>query len=429
MRILLLGASGFIGSAVGARLAADGHDVRVLSRSKPSCRGPHLTHVRFDIAAARRPEQWQPLLHDVAAVVNCAGTLQDAPGESTRGVHETGIAALVQACEAAGVRRFVHLSAIGVDRETPTPFSQSKWNGDRIIMATRLDWVILRPSVVVGRNAYGGSALLRGLAALPVFPDLPDSGPLQLVHLDDLVETITFFLGPEAPARCAIEIAGPRAWPFADAVALFRRWLGWPRAPRIPVPAGLASTLYRLGDAAGLLGWRTPVRSTAEREIRRGAVGDPSEWTRLTGIVPRDIEAWMQREPASVQERWFACLYLLKPLIILGFGLYWIATGIVSFTAGWAQGLALLRHAGLYSNMGPLTVAAGAAADIAVGCAILYRPWAKYGLYAALALSAVYALIATLMLPGLWADPLGPLLKILPIVLLNLAALAILPER
>jgi uncharacterized protein YbjT (DUF2867 family) len=429
LRILLLGASGFIGSAVGVRLAAEDHEIIAVSRSKPSGAERRITHVRFDIAAAAKPEQWQPLLDNVHAVINCAGTLQDAAGESTRGVHETGIAALVRACEVAGVRRLVHLSAIGVDRERPTAFSQSKWNGDRAIMASTLDWVILRPSVVVGRGAYGGSALLRGLAALPMFPMLPGSGALQLVHLDDLVETIAFFIRPDAPARCTLEIAGPRAWPFADAVALFRCWLRWPPAYRISAPAFLASTLYKSGDLAGLLGWRTPIRSTAQREIRRGAVGDPAEWTRLTGIVPRDIEMWMHREPASVQERWFARLYLLKPLIIAGFGLYWIATGIISFTAGWPHGLALLQQARVGTGFAALVVAAGAAADIVIGCAILYRPWARYGLYAALFLSAAYVVIATVMLPALWSDPLGPLLKIVPIVLLNLAALAILPER
>jgi uncharacterized protein YbjT (DUF2867 family) len=407
----------------------DGHDVLAVSRSRPSCTGPQVTHIRFDIAAATTAEQWRPLLRDISAVVNCAGTLQDAPGESTRGVHESGIAALVHACEAAGVRRFVHLSAIGVDRETPTAFSKTKWNGDRAIMASALDWVILRPSVVIGRSAYGGSALLRGLAALPIFPELPDSGPLQLVHLDDLVDTIAFFVRADAPPRCALEIAGPRVWPFADAAALFRRRLRWPPARRIAVPAFAAGMLYKIGDLAALLGWRTPIRSTAEREIRRGAVGDPAEWTRLTGIVPRDIETWMQREPASVQERWFAALYLLKPLIFGGFGLYWIATGIVSFTAGWGQGLALLARAGISPAFAAAVVAAGALADIAIGCAILYRPSARYGLYAALLLSAAYAVIATIMLPDLWADPLGPLLKIVPIVLLNLAALAILPDR
>jgi hypothetical protein len=296
-------------------------------------------------------------------------------------------------------------------------------------MASGLDWVILRPSVVVGSSAYGGSALLRGLAALPILPVLPDAGALQFVHLDDLVDTIVFFISPAAPSRCVLEIAGTRAWSFADAVALFRHWLRWPRTRHVPVPRWAAALLYGAGDVAGWLGWRTPVNSTAQAEIRRGAVGDPAEWTRISCIVPRDIETWMQAEPAPVQERWFARLYALKAPIIAIFGLYWIATGVISFSIGWHPGLALLALAGLTRPVAATIVALGAAADIAIGCAILIRRTARLGLYAALALTIGYAIIATVILPELWADPLGPLLKIFPIVLLNVAALAILQDR
>jgi uncharacterized protein YbjT (DUF2867 family) len=126
------------------------------------------------------------VLPGIDAVINCAGILQDAPGTSVVGVHLRGPAALFRACQDAGVRRVVHLSAVGVDREAPTAFSRSKRAGDEALMALELDWVILRPSVVVGRSVYGGSALMRGLAALPLLPVMPQTAPLQPVWLDDL---------------------------------------------------------------------------------------------------------------------------------------------------------------------------------------------------------------------------------------------------
>jgi len=118
--------------------------------------------VNIDVAHATSPEAWLPLLAGIDAVLNCAGTLQDGPADSTSGVHSEGVAALIQACEAIAVRKFVHLSAIGIDRETPTPFSQTKLAGDNALIRSRLDWIILRPSVIIGRPAYGGSALIRG---------------------------------------------------------------------------------------------------------------------------------------------------------------------------------------------------------------------------------------------------------------------------
>ena len=93
-------------------------------------------------------------------------------------------------------------------------------------MASDLDWIILRPSVVVGRPAYGGSALFRGLASLPVLPVMPNTGLLQVVQLDDVADTVLFFLAPGAPTRLALDLAGPEQLPFTEVVRKYRRWLG-----------------------------------------------------------------------------------------------------------------------------------------------------------------------------------------------------------
>jgi uncharacterized protein YbjT (DUF2867 family) len=360
--------------------------------------------------------------------VNCAGALQSGPGDSLSGVHEKGPAALFAACEAAGVRRVIHFSAIGVDRETPSSFSQTKLRGDEVLKQRNLDWVILRPSVVVGRASYGGSALFRGLAALPILPEMPETGPLQIVQLDDVVQTVIFLLQPEAPSRISLELAGPERLAFSDVVEHYRRWLGWRPARRWAMPGWLAGTMYRLGDFAGLLGWRPPIRSTARREITRGAVGNPAEWSRLTGIAPRSLSAALVAEPASVQERWFAGLYFLKGLLFVVFPLFWIMTGVISLGPGYGIGVSLMEEGGAGALAGP-SVVAGALADILIGVAIAVRRTSRLGLYAALAISIFYVIAGTILVPRLWADPLGPMLKIWPILVLNLIALAVVEDR
>jgi uncharacterized protein YbjT (DUF2867 family) len=426
MRILILGGTGFIGSALVARLTADGHECVIISRGGDS---NDLHHVRLDIANATRPADWNAALDGVEAIVNAAGAMQNGAGQSPAGVHVEGIAALYEACEARGIRRVVHLSAIGVDREAPSVFSRTKRQGEAFLTARDLDWVILRPSVVIGRAAYGGSALLRGLAALPVLPALPEMAPIQPVHLDDVIETIVYFLRPGAPAHQELDLAGPKRVSFDDAVRMFRRWLRWRPAVSLPVPHFLSSLLFRSGDLAYALGWRTPVTTTAQAEMRRGATGDPAPWHRITGTKPRDVEAFLRSEPASVQERWFARLYALKPLIFGVFGFFWIVTGLISLGPGFEYGMALLREGGLPERFGTLTLVAGAIADIVIGCAILYRPLTRYGLWAALIISLTYAAIGTALVPRLWADPLGPMLKIWPVLVLNLVAMAIREDR
>ena len=289
MRLLLTGATGLIGSALLARLQADGHDVWAVTRARGSA-ARRLAPARWlevDMAQALSPEAWAPRLDGVEAVVNCAGALQDSPADALGGVHVGGPAALFAACEAAGVRRVIHFSAMGADRGAVSSFSRSKAEGEAALQALDLDWVILRPSVVLGRAVYGASALVRGLAALPLMPKVPDAGPLQVVQLQDVVETVCFFLRPDAPRQVALEIAGPERLSFEDVVASYRQWLGY--KPARPSPGGvLMPLIYRLGDLAGLLGWRPPVRSNARREMVRGAVGDP---------VPG------RRSPASVRVR------------------------------------------------------------------------------------------------------------------------------
>jgi uncharacterized protein YbjT (DUF2867 family) len=428
MKILIVGVTGFIGAAISALLCGREHEVIGVSRRPPSSHPP-MRHLALDVSQLTTPAGWRPHLGGVDAVVYSAGALQESPGESLAAIHHTAPIALFRACAAAGVRRVIYFSAIGVDRETPTAFSQTKLAGEQALMALDLDWVILRPSIVIGRGAYGGSALLRGLAALPILPLPRNAGALQVVHLDDVVQTVLHFLKPETAARLALDLAGPHPWPLAELVALFRRWLGWRPAITVIMPPWLTALSFRLGDFADKLGWRSAVRSTAGRELLRGATGDPGPWMTATGIRPAALDRAFLCEPAPVQERWFARLYLLRPWLFGALAFFWIATGITSLGPGWAAGISLMGDGGVFGSQAATIVVAGALCDIAVGLAIAWRRTARAGIIAAIVVSIVYGIVGTALVPHLWVDPLGPLLKILPLLALHLTALGVLDDR
>lgn len=427
--ILIVGASGLIGSAIAAGLRADGHRVRAVVRSEEGRRRvPADEHITVDLRDALQPADWLPHLAGVTAVVNCAGVLQDSPRDSTSAANFRGPAALFDACAQAGVGRVIHFSALGVGEGGVTPFSRSKEALEHHLESTEVDWVILRPSVVVGRAAYGGSALFRGLASLPVLPRVQGAGRISVVQLEDVAETVRRLVRADTPSRVTIDLAGPEALEFEQVVAHYRRWLGWPPARVIrPMPLLMAAA-YRLGDMAGAFGWRPPIRTTAEVEIRRGAAASTQEWTALTGVEPARLEDALAREPASVQERWFSRLYFLKPLAIAVFAFFWILTGVVSLGPGYDIGLALMREGGAGALSGP-SVIAGGLADIAIGLALLWRRTARLALFAALAITIFYVLAGTAILPRLWEEPLGPMMKVWPILALNLILFAILDER
>jgi uncharacterized protein YbjT (DUF2867 family) len=425
MRILVTGANGLIGSAVCAALANDGHAViRTIRRPSSTKTGS----IAIDMRDAGF-EDWLPHLANVDAVINCIGALQDNSRDSTTAAHADGPAALFRACEAAGIRKVIHFSAVGMDRETPTCFSKSKAKGEAALKVTGLDWVILRPSVVVGSNANGGSALFRGLATLPLLPELGEAGKIQVVQLSDVVATVRFFLQPGAPIPVALELAGPERLSYEEIIAAYREWLGFGPAKRIKLPRLLLSAIFAMGDFAGWLGWRPPARTTALLEMGRGAVGDPEPWIAMTGIRPAPLGASLMGAPASIQEKWFAKLYLLKPAVFTVFSAYWIATAFMSLGPGWQTGIALMNEGGVIGPAAAATVVAGALADLAIGVGIAFRRTARPALYAAFALSLTYVLIGTWLVPRLWIDPLGPMLKIWPVLALNAVAIAILEDR
>src|SRR5579883_2048936 len=299
MHVLLIGATGFLGSAIHAALAAKGHDVTALYHRGAAPSWPEGEWRRADLGRLDEAG-WRALVAGQDAVINCAGVLQDNAWDSTALVHAQGLQALIAACEKAHVARFIHFSAIGADRHDPTPFSRSKRAGETLLQQSFLDWIILRPSVVVGRGTFGGSALFRGLAALPVLPVMPDTGSLQIVQRDDVVRTVLYFLRQDTPARLALDLAGPERLSLVEVVALYRRWLGWPPARHVRLPSWLARCCYGLGDLVRRLGWRPPLSSTARREMVYGAVGDPAPWTEATGITPASLEQALAPEPASV---------------------------------------------------------------------------------------------------------------------------------
>ena len=171
--------------------------------------------------------------------------------------------------------------------------------------------------------------------------------------------------------------------------------------------AALAEIPYRLGDIAGWLGWRPPIRSNARLEIARGATGDPQPWIALTGIRPRSLSEALAATPPSIQERWFAQLYFTKFAVFATLVLFWVGTGVVSLGPGFEVGMQYMRAAGV-EHVAPIGIVVGAIADIVIGLGIAFRRSCRIALYGALVISTFYAVAGTIHFDnyeGRWGDP------------------------
>ena len=200
------------------------------------------------------PADWNALLRDADAVVNCAGALQDSFRDDLEAVHVLAVSALTRACIAAGVRRVVHVSAVGVDSGRGR-FGQTKSAADHALRSTDLDWVILRPGIVLAPAAYGGSALLRGLAAFPgLIPALYPDAVVQIVCVDDVAEAVARSVLPSGPAKVTCDLVASEPTRLGDILLALRAWLGLPPARLIAMPVWSGRPSAWAADGLALAG-------------------------------------------------------------------------------------------------------------------------------------------------------------------------------
>jgi len=421
-RVLVLGANGFIGSHIAAALSSKGWIVRAGARriAEPARRAPGFDWVVADFSRLTTAQAWAPLLADVDAVVNCVGVLQDGAGDSTRAAHVDGPRALIAACEAAGVRRLVHMSAVGADDAAGTNYARTKAETERLVAASGLDWLILRPSLVVDRAAFGGTGLIRALAAFPLFsPVVGGDQIFRPVPLADLAAAVVAALRHGAPSHRSLDMAGPEAVTMVETVRLYRGWMGLRPAPVARLPRSLAAPALVVGDLLGRLGWSSPIRTTAMRQMDHDVSGQDSGWAETLGVSSRGFSRFLAETPVSVQDVWHARLWFVRPLAILTLGLFWLITGLISFGPGWNGAVAILDEGGYGRWAGPVAWW-GALLDVVLGLMLFVRPWtARVAVFMCLA-TVGYLIAGTLSLPHYWIDPLGPWLKVLPMMVLCL---------
>lgn len=439
MRVLVTGAYGLIGSAILARLHGEGHDLVGAGRALAEARRrfPYARWVEADFARLTTADAWLPRLADIDALVNCVGVLQQGARDDMVRVHVEATCALFDACRMAGVRRLIHVSALSAAPNGPTDFSRSKATADAHLAGLDLDWVILRPGLVLAPAVHGGTAMLRGLAGLPlVTPMVGADSRVQVVSVGDVAATVALCLAPQAPgakvkatAKVTWELASPQVLTLGDIVVAMRAWLGFAPAPVVRLPQAAARLISLVADVLGRLGWRSPARSTAMAQLTAGVVGDPSGWIAATGIKPMSFDDILAAHPAGVQDRWYARLYFVKPLALASMSIYWILTGLTSLGPGWEQAMALLSPAGWPAGLVAFVIIAGAILDIVLGAALLVRPLTRAVLVTMFLICIPYLLAATLINPALWLDPLGRLMKTVPVMLALLFTLAILDER
>ena len=428
MRVVVVGAYGLLGGYVVSGLHAAGHDVVGVGRRIQSAmrRFPYATWVEADLATTTLVE-WERHFVGVDAVVNCAGALQDGPDDSLQRVHVDGLSAMAAAARAAGVQRFIHVSAVGVTSASPA-FGRSKFDGEQALSQEDIAWTILRPGLILAPAAFGGSALLRGLAVIPfAIPAICPESPIMVVAAEDVGRAVIAAIQPTAPRRVIIDLVAAPTYRLRDVLTLLRAWLGLPSAPVIALPVTMARLTAWIADGLAWLGWRSPMRSTAVAQLRQGVVGDPAS-AQIIGVHLQTLEEMLASRPSGVQDRWFAKSYFCKPLALGTLAWFWTLSGLIGLCRIPAA-KAVLVAGGFAPGPGTTAVVVGALVDLLLGLAVCHKRSARLALQAMVIVPLAYLVGATLWRPDLWSDPLGPLVKVVPAAVLACLALAIMDER
>ena len=422
----MTGAGGFIASAIVERLLAAGHRVVACARSRRNL--PAADGVEFRAVDMRRyldRADWLALLDGVDAVINCAGILRERRGGDFAAVHERAPKALAAACQAKGVRRFIQVSALGEAQDGE--FVASKHRFDQHLLTLPLAALVIRPSVVVStRGSYGGTSLLRSLAALPLVIFLPGRGEqrIQPILLEDLAAVVVNALQSGRQDSTLLYAVGPEVMTLKHYLAALRRWLRLPPARFIRTPAAAVAAAARVGQVFGA----GPLGRTMHVMLERGNVGPDGAYDALVegvAYAPRSVSETLSRAASFVQDRWHARLYLLAPALWLVLVIIWLLSGVAGLLAHAGDYRPLLRQLYVPDAYQSLLVQATSWLDLALGAALLLRVWVRPVLWL-MALSVLgYTVLLGVFAPQLWLEPLGSLLKNLAVLALLLVYLAV----
>ena len=240
--VALIGGSGFIGSHLVNALVDLGKNVRIATRRRSNA--AHLTLLPVDVLETdvHDPVKLAAFVAEADAVINLVGVLHgrrgDPYGPEFARAHVELPRKIAAACEAKGVRRLMHMSAIGADAEGPSMYLRSKGDGEKLIRESGLDWTIFRSSVVFGPedNLLNQFAFLQRI--FPVIPLACADAQFQPVFVGDVAKAIVNVLDLDAANRMTYELAGPGVYTLAELVRFAGATIGR-RARIIKLPDSL----------------------------------------------------------------------------------------------------------------------------------------------------------------------------------------------
>ena len=294
--IFVTGANGFVGSHLVPAVIDAGHHVLALVRDDAGAAQVtrRLTPAQQAGVETRRgdvtaPDTLAAAITGADAVLHLAALPRDWDGgASLRLVNTEGTRNVIAAAKAAGVRRFVHLGAMGVVDEPDLHYASSKAKAMGLVRASGLDWTILSPSLLFGPRD-GFFNILAGLVRMsPGIVPITGRGDarFQPLAIEDLARATVLTLADDATIGHEYELGGPRYWTYRELMAEVLRGMG-KRRLMLPMPVVAIRLVAASAEAIRL---PFPVATDQLRQLRYDNVGALEGVRTAFGFDPRPLD-------------------------------------------------------------------------------------------------------------------------------------------
>lgn len=396
MKILIIGATGFIGNAISQTLKQCSDEVVASSRKE------------IDFSILQHDTELVKKLEGFDVVVNAVGIIAEQKGQTFEQMHTVAPITLFDACKKAGVKKVIHISALG-SQEGTTKYHTSKNKADEYLRASGLDYAILHPSIVYGDDGKS-TALFQALASFPITLIVGDgSQRLQPITIEDLVATVQKSIYSEVKS-IELNVVGGQSVTYEELLQGFRRYLGYKPTKSVSVPT-IGTTVH-----GKILGEPT-VNSDNIIMLNQGNAADVAPLENFLGYRPISIQEKLFENRANNAQKLYASLYLIRPFLRIIIAFVWIWSGVVSaFLYPQPLALELLHEIGVYAPYDVPLLYMASFLDITIGILMLTGYRLQALLHLQLLVIGVYTLLLTLLSPYHWLHPFGPVLKNLPLL-------------
>lgn len=239
MKIFLTGSTGFVGTEVLRKLLEYGHQVVALVREASGLTVEHesLSVIKGDVLV---PDTYQSELGDCDTVIHLVGIIREIPSKNVTfdRLHTEATIAIVAAAKAAGVSRFVQMSANGTRENSETDYHRTKYEAEQAVIQSGLDYTILRPSVIYGPRDIFINMLTDFMKLTPVFSYFGKGDQLmQPVSVFEVAEIFAKAVDASGITNDIFTVCGSKVFEYKDLLKMIMRVKGFSRM-LMPVPIG-----------------------------------------------------------------------------------------------------------------------------------------------------------------------------------------------